>query len=214
MPREKLARWQKIQTANLAQSGRSHLPDADKVFDRAAALPVPHPNDRLPLLFTDAITKDVFFPAEEHEILAAIEASRVPEKNSLTHIHLRKPRASEFRSGRIPLAEYVALGDYAVLIFYPWPRTLLMPLKKKPADNILNRYRRFEPELVSHKGKWHLQWKEDKVADFFLNELLPAELLVHAEFQAKHATRMSQKRIELPVQYANQRFFEENTVIW
>ncbi|GAB4432691.1 MAG: hypothetical protein OHK0011_15630 [Turneriella sp.] len=106
------------------------------------------------------------------------------------------------------------MQNFPVLIFYPWPRSLLLPLKKKPADNILNRYRRFEPELVSHKGKWHLQWKEDKVADFFLNDLLPAELLVHTEFQAKHASWTSHKRRELPVRSANQRFFEENTVIW
>lgn len=214
MPRERLARWQKVQTSNLDQSGRSHLADSDKVFDRAAELQVPREGDRLPLVLCDNIPKDVFFPADEQAVVAAIEASRVPEKSSLTHIYLRKPKASDFRNGRIPLAEYVALDQYAVLIFYPWPRNLLMPLKKKPADNILNRYRRFEPSLVSHKGKWHLQWKEDKVADFFLNELLPAELLVHAEFQAKHAARKNQKFIELPVQYANQRFFEENTVIW
>lgn len=214
MPRARLARWQKVQSANLDQGGRWHLADSDKVFDRAAALPAPHKNDTLPLLHCEAIPKDVFFPADEHEIRAAFESSRVPEKSSLTHIYLRKPRASEFRSGRIPLAEYVALDAYAVLIFYPWPRSLLMPLKKKPTDNILSRYRRFAPELVSHKGKWHLQWKEKHVAEFFLNELLPAELLVHAEFREKHTARMSHRGTELPVQYANQRFFEENTVIW
>ncbi len=213
MPRERLARWQKIQTANLGQSGRSHLADAARVFDRAAALPVPQADDRLPLLICETIPKDVFFPADEQAILQAFEDCRVPEKTSLTHICLRKPRASEFRSGRIPLAEYIALDEVAVVIFYPWPRSLMMPLKKKPADSILHQYRRFEPVLISHKAKWHLKWKVERVADFFLNELLPAELLIHAEIRAKHAARMSKQGFDLPVQYARQRYFEEQTVI-
>jgi hypothetical protein len=58
------------------------------------------------------------------------------------------------------------------------------------------------------------RWQKEQVGEFFLNELLPAELLVHAEFREKHAARMSHRGTELPVQYANQRFFEENTVIW
>lgn len=214
MPREKLARWQKDQTTGLNQSGRSHLADADRVFDRATALPAPHLQGPGPLLICDSLSKYVFFPAAEREVLAAVKASRVPETQSLTHVHLRKPRASEFRSGRVPLAEYIALDAYAVLVLYPWPKSLLMPLKKKPADSILRRYRRFEPELVSHKGKWHLKWKEGKVADFFLHELLPAELQVHAEFQTQYAARVAQKGAGEPVQYANQRFLEESTVIW
>lgn len=214
MAHEKKASWQKNKALGGAISGRSHLATADKVFDRVLSLEMPHPNDTLPLFITDTVPKDLYFPIEEADIRDALDKANANDTAGLTHIWLRRPRASEFRSGRIPLAEYIALEEIALIAFYPWPNHMLMPLTKKPSDAILNRYKRWKPSLTSHKGKWQLQWHADLVRDFCLTELVKHMLAVHTDFRQKHAARESTKRIELPVQYANQRYIEENLVIW
>lgn len=211
MPREKQARWQKQQP--LAVSGRSHLANADKVFERAAGLTLPHAGDTLPIYLIDTIPKDLFFPFEEGQI--ADEFSKMPASDAegISHIWLRRPRASEFRNGRIPLSEYIAWGNIALIALYPWPTTLRMPLTKKPTDQILNRYRRWAPRLTSHKGKWHLEWTAEHAAEFCIGELVRHMVSVHAEFRAKHLAREAKRGEELPAAYAQQRFFEENLVI-
>lgn len=210
MPKERQARWQKAG----ATSGRSHLATADKIFDRIALLPPIHSGERLPIYLTDNIPKDLFFPLEETDISATLASLPADDCKGITHIWLRRPLSSEFRSGRIPLAEYIALGEAALIVIYPWPTALRMPLTKKPADKVLNRYRRFAPKLTSHKGKWHLEWLPEQAKDFCANELIRHEVATHAEFRAKHAAKESRRGEELPIQYANQRFFEENLEYW
>ena len=114
--------------------------------------------------------------------------------------------------------EYRHLPAFILLVLTQGPAhggAVDAALTKKLPDIILNRYRRWSPKMASHKGKWLLEWQPDTAKDFCLGELIRHEVAVHVEFTAKHAARSSrQPMIELPIQYANQRYIEENLEIW
>lgn len=208
--KERTARWQK----NTAESGRSHLATADKVFDRIRGLKVPRTSDKTPVFITEDIPKDVFFPVAENELSAAFQKLGA-DTQGVTHVLLRRAKSSEFRSGRIPFAEYIFAEGICLIAFYPWPRGMVLPLGKKPADNVLNRYKRWGVELTSHKGKWQLIWKSEQLADFYLEELLKHEVEVHTDFQKRILPRaLARGRDVMELRYSNQRFFEESQVIW
>ncbi len=215
MAQKKQARWEKNNALGGIVSGRSHLATADKVFDRVRTIAAPHPKDQLPIYMTDTVPKDVFFPIDEQDIRDTLAKLPKEDVKGITHIWLRKAKASEFRNGRIPLAEYIAIDGVNLIAFYPWPEHMRMPLTKKLPDAILNRYRRWSPTMTSHKGKWLLEWQADSVKDFCLSDLIRHQVAVHIAFTAKHNAKMSrQPLIELPVQYANQSYIEENLEIW
>jgi hypothetical protein len=213
MPKERKARWQINESHSAPVSGRSHLPTANAIFDRVVSLEMPEAGEPWPRYSTDTVPKDMFFPADEHEIDQALKALPAIDTDGISHIWLRRAKASEFRSGRIPLAEYIAWGDIALIVFYPWPESLRMPLIKKPADKVLIRYKRWKPVAKSHKAKWHFEWQAETAKDFCLNELVRHMALVHSDFRKEHSAREKRRGEEIPVQYANQRYFEENTVI-
>ena len=182
----------------------------DKVFDRVNLLMPVKPSDVLPLIVEDVPSKDAFFPVEPAELTELILKAIKPEARELTHIWYRRPKPSEFRGGRVPFTEYIYANGICLIVFYPWPETLIFPLTKKPTDAILNRYRKWSPKVSSHKGKWQLQWNLDSVRDFYLNDLLKNLLGLHFDFQTKLA-QMPDGRLRNGqlVQYANQRFFEQ-----
>jgi hypothetical protein len=182
----------------------------DKVFDRVSLLLPAKRNDALPIYVEDNPAKDDFFPLETNEIAEIVSKSIAPESRDLTHVWLRRPKPSEFRGGRIPFTEYFYANDICLMVFYPWPKNLIFPLTKKPTDAILNRYRKWSPKVSSHKGKWQLQWTENSVHDFYVNDLLRNLLALHTDFHTKLA-QMPERRLRNGnlVQYANQRFFEQ-----
>lgn len=213
MPKERKARWQINASQSAPVGGRSHLPTAEAIFDRAATLEMPEVGETWPRYMTDSVPKDVYFPAGAEEIDETFRALPAIDTDGISHIWLRRAKASEFRSGRIPLAEYIAWGDIALIVFYPWPQSLRLPLTKKPADKVLIRYKRWKPQAKSHKAKWHFEWQADTAKDFCLNELVRHMVLVHSDFRKEHSAREKRRGEEIPVQYANQRYFEENLVI-
>ena len=208
MPKPKQARWQK--QLRYDEENPSH----DKIFDRVNGLAKPRKGDRIPVILQDDVPKDLYFPADAVETEKFLETVPPQELAGLTHIWLRKPKASEFRSGRIPYAEYIRLEGLCVIALYPWPANMLTPLQAKPGDKIMNRYKRWAPELTSHKAKWLVKWRGDAVQDFFLNDLLKGELNHHTELQQKIDTEMEGRQHGIdPHLYARQRFFENTLTI-
>jgi hypothetical protein len=215
MANKKLARWQNDPSLGGTVSGRSHLANSDKVFDRVTALNPPHKSDALPILLEDEVPKDLFFPVEPAEVLEAIRKFPAADIAGLTHVWMRRPKSSEFRNGRIPLAEYVSVDAFRLIAIYPWPASMTIPLIKKPGDTVMNRYKKWAPELISHKGKWLLRWQHDQVREFFMHELLQHEVALHAANERKIKTDLSRAdRVVLQNQYANQRYFEGNLTIF
>ncbi len=182
----------------------------DKIFDRVKLLMKPRASDTLPIFFEESPSKDQYFPLQMTEIESTIQNELKTNAGRLTHVWLRKPKASEFRNGRIPLSEYIYADELCLMIFYPWPETRQFPLLKKPTDAVMNRYRRWSTKLSSHKGKWHLEWSEESARDFFEQDLLKNLLQLHIDFQQKLSQAPDGRlRNGAPIQYANQRFFEQ-----
>lgn len=202
MPTPKQARWQRQLRYDEENPGH------DKIFDRVRALSAPGARANLPLITEDEVPKDLFFPITAADIAEALKSFPAGDLEGITHISLRRPKSSEFRSGRIPFAEYVRTEEICLIALYPWPQNMLTPLTGKPGDAILNRYKRWAPELKSHKAKWLLAWRAESVTDFYLNELLRGEILHHAETERK--IRAGQIRSGV---YARQRFFENSLTL-
>jgi hypothetical protein len=199
MPKQKQARWQK----QVHYDGDN--PGHDKVFDRVRSLSAPGARETLPIFLEDDLPKDLFFPIDKNDIAGTFQGDA---SQGITHIWLRRPKSSEFRSGRIPFAEYVRTEKICLIALYPWPRNMLIPLQGKPGDAILKRYKIWSPELISHKSKWQLKWSPDTVRPFYVDELLKAELIHHAEVEAKIVSGAIRSGV-----YARQRFFENTLAL-
>jgi hypothetical protein len=210
MSQSKQARWQKNTELNEVFSSRAHVESADKIFDRVRGIQMPRKSDVTPLFMEDQPSKDAYFPASVTEITEVLGKIPKTDTAGITHIWLRRAKASEFRSGRIPFAEYVTRDDIHLIVLYPWPENMIFPLTKKPADAVLTRYKKWAPEPFSHKGKWNLKWNATTVQDFYLHELLVREIGHHVDFQQKNWSKQN----GMPVQYATQRYFEETLIIY
>lgn len=202
MPKPKQARWQK--QTRFDEENPSH----DRIFDRVSGLKKPGPRATTPEFIEDNLPKDVFFPVTQDDIRGMFDALPAENLTGITHIWLRKAKSSEFRSGRIPLAEYVRTEDICLIALYPWPENMQTPLTGKPGDAILSRYKRWAPELMSHKAKWLIKWRPETVGDFYLNELLKGEINHHAEMQQKMLAGLIRSGL-----YARQRYFENTLAL-
>lgn len=208
MPKPKQARWEKQLRYD------EENPTHDKIFDRVKGLKKPGKFEAMPVILQDDLPKGMYFPAESDQVAELLKTLSSADLAGLTHIWLRRAKASEFRSGRIPFAEYIRSEDLCVIAIFAWPDHMLTPLIAKPGDKIMNRYKSWSPQLTSHKGKWLIQWSHDVVTDFFLNDVLKGEINHHTEMQQKINTEMEGRQHGInPRLYARQRFFENTLTV-
>lgn len=175
----------------------------------------PGSRDSKPIFLEDEVPRDFFFPASLDDIREAVATLAKADATTITHVYLRRAKSSEFRSGRIPFAEYVRADGICLIALYPWPKHLQTPLTHKPGDAIMNRYKRWAPRLQSHKGKWSLQWDAEPLKDFFLSEIFKSEILCHVavvrEIENLAGKLLRRNKAEL---FARQRFFEDTVEIF
>lgn len=209
MPQKKQARWQKVRPLD-----EDPVSD-EKVFDRVRGLKKPGPRDSTPILLEDELPHDFYFPASLAEVSEAISTIAGSDSASITHVYLRRAKSSEFRSGRVPFAEYVRAEGICLIAVYPWPTHLQTPLTHKPGDAIMNRYKRWAPQLQSHKAKWSLKWHTDAVRNFFLDDVLKSIVLCHVEIQrASEKNQDLARRRNKAELFAQQRYFEDTVEVY
>ena len=209
----KQARWQKNPSLVHHFGGRAAGEGPNRVFDITASLNPPRASDKLPIYLEDEPPKDMFFPVTLADIAETLAKLPREDTSGITHVWLRRPKASEFRNGRIPFAEYVYADGIFAVVFYPWPENMAIPLAKKPGDAILNRYKKWGPKLFSHKAKWRIEWNPEVVRDFYLSDLILQEIGRHMKFQRQNMAYAEAKGLEAPQGYATQRFFEDTVTI-
>ena len=210
----KQTRWKKSRKFGDVFGGRRYPKIADKVFNRAHSLTKPNFTDTLPIFLKDNPSKDMYFPVNSQEVSSAL--SNLPEADTagLTHVWLRRAKPGDFEKELIPFAEYICGSGVYLIVLYPWPRNMLLPLSKRPTAAKLKRYQRWAPELVYSKNLWHLKWQPEAVKDFYLSDLIPHEIAHHVDYQQRHWSKANtRQREEFAIQYANQRYFEGSEAV-
>jgi hypothetical protein len=130
---QKQTAWKKSHTFGDIFGGRMSRKIPDRIVRRAHSLRPPSPQDETPLLIVDNPSRDFYFPLTPNEIRH--ELSHLPkcDWSEITHIWLRRFKKAEYAAAELPLAEFICGSGVRLIVLYPWPYDLRMPLGKQSA---------------------------------------------------------------------------------
>jgi len=124
----------------------------------------------------------------------------------VTHIWQRRFKKSEYENAELPLAEFICGSGVRLIVLYPWPNDLRIPLgAKKPTERFLKSYQDYAPTAEQCNGQWFLKWEPAAVKDFCVEQLLYHEVGHHVDFYNRHWSKANQNAVE---EFANQYAFE------
>lgn len=175
--------WKKSRTFGDVYGGRVRRKIPDRILQRAHSFHPPAPHDEKPVIIVDNPSRDFFFPLTSDE--TKHELMHLPNRDwaQITHIWQRRFKKTEYETGELPLAEFICGSGVHLIVLYPWPHNLRMPLgTKKPTSQQLKFYSRYEPELEQDCAGWHLKWDADAVKDFCVEQLLYHEIGHHVNW--------------------------------
>lgn len=68
-------------------------------------------------------------------------------------------KKSDFATGHYPLAEFVCGSGVRLIVLYPWPKDMLLPLgPQRPGEKLVKFCSRWCDDLIECGGKWFLRW--------------------------------------------------------
>ena len=115
----------------------------------------------------------------------------------MTHLWLRRVKKSDFASGHHPLAEFVCGCGVRLIVLYPWPKDMLLPLgPQRPGAKLLRFYSRWCDDLVEDGGEWFLRWKLPALRSFYAEGLLFHEVGHHVDRYRRRWSRANRRRVE------------------
>ncbi len=125
----------------------------------------------------------------------------------ITHIWERRFKKTEYEIGELPLAEYICGSGVRLIVLYPWPEDLLMPLgEKKPTASRMKAFSDYASELKHVDGWWYLKWERDAVRNFCVEVLLYHEIGHHVDYYNRRWSKANAKSLEEAAdQYAYER---------
>lgn len=206
---KKQTAWKKSRTFGDVYGGRSSRKIPDRIIQRAHSLHPPGPHDETPLFIVDNPSRDYYFPLTPDEIKH--ELTHLPKRDwsHITHIWQRRFKKTEYEATELPLAEFICGSGVRLIVLYPWPHDLRMPLgTKKPTDRQLKSYSQYTTELEHNAEGWYLKWEEAAVKDFCVEQLLYHEVGHHVDWYKRHWSKANSKAIE---EFADQYAYERTS---
>jgi hypothetical protein len=205
----KQTRWKKSRTFGDVYGGRRHRKIPDGIVSRAHSLKRPSAHDVLPLFIVDNSSRDFYFPLTPDEIRT--ELAHLPERDwsQITHIWQRRFKKAEYETGEMPLAEFIAGSGVQLIVLYPWPKDLRMPLgTRKPTDKRLHAFAKYSTDLQHADGGWYLHWNRESVKDYCVEQLLYHEIGHHVDWYKRHWSEANRKAVE---EFADQYAYERTS---
>jgi hypothetical protein len=201
--------WKKSRTFGDIFGGRARRKITDGIFRRAHSLNPPGPHDSLPIFIVDNPSRDFFFPLTPDEIKR--ELYHLPKRNwsTITHIWERRFKKTEYEAGELPLAEFICGSGVRLIVLYPWPKDLCMPLGcRKPTGPQLKTFAGYTTDLRHSDDCWHLIWTVEAVKNFCVEQLLYHEVGHHVDWYNRHWSKANKKAVE---EFANQYAYERTS---
>jgi hypothetical protein len=140
--------WKKSRRFGDIFGGRARRKITDGIFRRAHSLNPPGPHDSIPIFIVDNPSREFFFPLTPDEIKK--ELCNVPKLDwsKITHIWERRFKKTEYEAGELPLAEFICGSGVQLIVLYPWPNDLRLPLgPKKPTTSQLRAFADYTTDL-------------------------------------------------------------------
>jgi hypothetical protein len=152
--------------------------------------------DAGPVLVENRPHPDYLFPITGEEALARIRELPKADTEGITHVWLRRMAPKDDR----PFGSYCYGPDYAVIVLYPWPKTLSWWLGPRPPSRF-SRWltENFGGELGQARGYWFARFTFEGARRFFLDHLILHEVGHHVDW--RHFSDANDKRVE---EFANQ----------
>lgn len=189
--------WKKSRKFGDVKGGRNFPKIANKIFNRKHSLQKPSDTEKLPIFIKDNSSKDYFFPIDEEEILEKLNHLPKEYWENITHVWLKKVDKEDYQNGNSFQGMFICGSGVNLIVLSAFPKDLKMIFgEKKPLKKELNLYSNWcEDMCFDEKGKvWFLQWKAEKIRDYYLNYLLLHEIghfveSVYERFWSKSAKR-------------------------
>ncbi len=205
----KTTAWKKSRTFGDVFGGRMSRKIPDRIVRRAHSLHPPGPHDSLPIFLIDNPSRDFFFPLTPEEIRRELLELPKRDWSQITHIWQRRFKKTEYDAGELPLAEFICGSGVRLIVLYPWPNDLYMPLgEKRPTRAQLRAFADYTADLRHSDNCWYLRWTIKATRDFCIERLLYHEIGYHVDFYRRHWSKANHRSTE---DFANQYAYECTT---
>ena len=169
--------WKKNRKLGDVYGGRTFPKLADKLFNRQHNLAAPTSTEETPIYILENPSRDFYFPVTIDEIKLTL--SKLPNEHTehLTHIWFQKIKKSDYLNGDTFQGCFICGSNVYLIVLHPFPTDNKMRFgKTKPENKNLNYYKKYSIDLQQDDYGWFLQWTEETIKDYYLNDLLLHEI--------------------------------------
>jgi hypothetical protein len=189
--------WRKSRRFGDVFGGRTRPKRTDGIFRRLHSFAAPADGTPTPILVEDNPSRDFFFPLGGREVLDALRRLPSEHVEGITHVWLRRVKKGDFASGEHPLAEFVCGRGVRLIVLYPWPKDMLLPLgPHKPLARVLNGYSRWTTDLLQAPGGWFLRWTLPALQSFWVEGVLFHEVGHHVDRYGRRWSKANRRQLE------------------
>lgn len=189
--------WHKSRKLGDVFGGRSRPKQRDGIFRRLHSFTAPAQGTSTPVLLEDNPSRDFFFPMSAAETMAALRGLPPEHLAGITHLWLRRLKKTEFAAGNHPLAEFICGGGVRLIVLYPWPRDMLLPLgRHKPSARLLKSYSEWTTDLVHNSEGWFLRWTLASLRSFWIEGIVFHEIGHHVDKCSRRWSKANRRQVE------------------
>lgn len=177
MQTRKHTAWKKNRRFGDIKGGRLRVKCKDGIFNRYHSFLKPSKGVETPVFMVENPSKDFYFPITPDDIKEVLKKLPNEHTRSLSYIWLRKIKKRDYLNDPLQGSFIVGSGVH-LIILYPFPIDNRMIFGKvKPLQKKVNYYKNYTTELQQDdKGYWYLQWAEDEIKKYYLENLLLYEI--------------------------------------
>lgn len=169
--------WRKSRKFGDVYGGRQRTKLADGIINRMHDLLPPGPGQARPIFMVENPSRDFYFPVTPEEIRTVF--SKLPKHNldRLTHVWLRKIKKTEYYTDHSFQGCFISGSGVGLVTLHPFPKDNRMYLgQNKPLQKTIKYYSKYTRELSQGQDGWFLQWTDQAIKDYYLNDLLLHEI--------------------------------------
>lgn len=177
MQTKKFTSWKKNRKFGDVMGGRKSPKLADNIFKKQHNFSAPTDGQETPIFKVDNPSRDFYFPVSVDEVKDILD--RLPKEHTdrLTHIWFQKIKKSEYLNGKTFQGAFISGSGVFLIILNPFPTDNKMRFgKKKPLKKTLNYYKNFTSDFHEDEYGWYLKWTEEKIKQYYLEDLLLHEI--------------------------------------
>lgn len=177
MQTRKHTAWKKNRKFGDVMGGRKRLKLADNVFNRQHNLTAPTDDEEKPIFIVDNPSRDFYFPVTVDEVKKVLKQLPKEHIDHLTHIWFQKIKKSDYLNGKTFQGSFICGSGVYLIVLHPFPTDNKMRFgKTKPIKKILNFYKNYTAELHEDNDGWFLQWTEETIKKYYMDNLLLHEI--------------------------------------